>query len=48
LQLGNGITNGSILGDVAADAGATLAFDPAAVTQIPFSGAISGEGALLR
>jgi outer membrane autotransporter protein len=46
LQLGDGTTNGSILNDVADNAGATLAFKPAGGTAIPFSGDISGAGAV--
>jgi len=44
LQLGNGTTNGSIIGNVA-NSGA-LAFDPATGTTISFGGVISGSGAV--
>ena len=42
LQLGNGITNGTITGDTAIDGGATLAFKEA--SAITYSGNISGTG----
>src|SRR5215472_9106124 len=44
LQLGNGTTDGSIMGDVSVGNGGTLAFDETATTT--FGGAISGQGSL--
>jgi autotransporter-associated beta strand protein len=44
LQLGDGTTNGSIVGNVTNNA--TLAFDPAAGTAITYAGVISGPGAV--
>jgi fibronectin-binding autotransporter adhesin len=44
LQLGNGITNGSIVGNVVDNA--TLAIDPASGTTVTLGGVISGTGAL--
>jgi fibronectin-binding autotransporter adhesin len=42
LQLGEGITNGSIVGDISNDA--TLAFNPASGTTMTYAGVISGSG----
>jgi autotransporter-associated beta strand protein len=44
LQLGDGTTNGSIVGNVTNDA--ALAFDPAAGTTMSYAGVISGTGAV--
>jgi autotransporter-associated beta strand protein len=44
LQLGDGITNGSIVGNVANSG--TLVFDPATGTTMSFGGVISGNGAV--
>jgi subtilase-type serine protease len=44
LQIGNGGTVGSIVGDVAIDSGATLAFNRS--DDIAFAGVFSGEGTL--
>jgi autotransporter-associated beta strand protein len=44
LQLGDGTTNGSIVGNVADNS--TLAFDPATRTTVSFGGVISGSGSV--
>ncbi|MFT4197792.1 MAG: autotransporter-associated beta strand repeat-containing protein [Pseudoxanthomonas sp.] len=46
LQLGNGGTSGSIVGDVAIDSGATLAVDRS--DTYTYAGTISGSGSLLQ